>query len=234
MKPRQAASLLASKVLEHKCVSLPLVKALLRLNHWTAKQAGSLSCLLEPDGLHPKHRITKYHDWFASRLEPHWRVLDIGCGNGAMARDLRRRCAAVVGVDLTPRNIEIARSRFAAPGVDYLCADALELPFEGAFDAATLSNVLEHIEDRTGFLSRLRERLGSECVLLVRVPLLTRDWLTPYKRELGLEWRLDLTHYTEYEPEQLRQELDRAGYALESLEVRFGELFVQARPRAGD
>lgn len=234
MNLRRHASRLAMRILECKLVARPLVKALLRLNHWSAAQAGSLSCLLEPDGLHPKHRITRYHDWFMERLRPEWRVLDIGCGNGAMARDLRQVCAEVVGVDLNPRNIEIARARYAAPGIDYLCADALKYPFEAGFAAATLSNVLEHIEDRAGFLIDLRRRLGPNCLLLVRVPLLTRDWLTPYKRELGLEWRLDSTHWTEYEPQQLRQELALAGYGIESLETRFGELFALARPLSGD
>jgi hypothetical protein len=34
------------------------------------------------NGIHPKHRLMKYHDFFVNRVQREERVLDIGCGIG--------------------------------------------------------------------------------------------------------------------------------------------------------
>jgi hypothetical protein len=53
-------------------------------------------------GIHVKHRLTRYHDFFVQRIYPDERVLDVGCGNGAVAYDVADRAKArVVGIDLT-------------------------------------------------------------------------------------------------------------------------------------
>jgi 2-polyprenyl-3-methyl-5-hydroxy-6-metoxy-1,4-benzoquinol methylase len=39
-------------------------------------------------GVHTKHRLTHYHNFFVSRIRAGERVLDIGCGIGAVAHDV--------------------------------------------------------------------------------------------------------------------------------------------------
>ncbi|HFB97737.1 MAG TPA: hypothetical protein ENJ62_01220, partial [Bryobacterales bacterium] len=39
-------------------------------------------------GEHPKHRLIKYHDFFIRRISGGQRVLDVGCGYGAVARSI--------------------------------------------------------------------------------------------------------------------------------------------------
>ncbi len=231
---------MAAPWLSRPTVARAIVDLALRLHNWSYRTAGLFSRHLEPDRLHPKHRLTGYHRWFADRLQADWRVLDIGCGHGALAHDLRESCAAVVGVDISPRNIETARSRYAREGVLYRCADATRESFREHFDAIILSNVLEHIEDRVGFLTSVyaQQDQAEPPVLLLRVPEFTRDWITPYKKERGIEWRLDSTHFTEYSEESLLEELRLAGLAAETLQARYGELFAVVRrvrqPRPGD
>ena len=53
-----------------------------------------------------------------------------------------------------------------------------------------------------------------------------REWLVLYKKELGIEWRLDLTHFTEYTEASFREEMNQAGYQVESLSVQFGEIWA--------
>lgn len=204
-----------------------IVKTALHLHNWSYRLAGRYSQCLEPDGLHPKHRLMKYHEWFMARLQPDWQVLDIGCGNGALAYDLKECCAAVVGIDINPKNVELAQSRFAREGISYFCGDATKWEFTEKFDAIVLSNVLEHIEDRVGFLRAIfaYQNPASPPVLLLRVPMLTRDWITPYKREQGVEWRLDPTHFTEYTLTSLLAELQDAGLEVESYNIQFGEFY---------
>ena len=199
----------------------------LKVHNISYKIAGTFSQYLEPDRLHPKHRLMKYHDWFCQQLQPHWRVLDVGCGNGALACDLKAYCASILAIDINPKNIERANAQFSKDGIIYLCGDATQFPFEQAFDAIVLSNVLEHIEQRVDFLKRLyaNQDQSNPPVLLLRVPMITRDWITLYKKELGVEWRLDQTHFTEYTLEQLRDELSQAGLTIASYDIQFGEFY---------
>ena len=39
--------------------------------------------------------------------------------------------------------------------------------------------------------------------------MINRDWITLYKKELGIEWRLDKTHYIEYTLESFKEELEK-------------------------
>src|SRR5262249_38534571 len=63
------------------------------------------------------------------------RVLDVGCGPGALTVELLRRRAEVAAVDPSPQFVAAVRERY--PEVDVREANAEELPFEeGSFDAA--------------------------------------------------------------------------------------------------
>ena len=54
-------------------------------------------------------------------------ALDIGCGEGILARDLRRRVPSVVAIDTDPPSIELARQQNSS-GVDYILGDVLTYP----------------------------------------------------------------------------------------------------------
>jgi trans-aconitate methyltransferase len=103
-----------------------------------------------------------------------------------------------------------------------------QLP-DGPIDVVILSNVLEHLTERPAFLSRLMESL-SPSRFLIRVPLFDRDWRVPLKRELGVEWRLDLTHEVEYTVESFSEEMVNTGLRISQQEVRWGELWAVVKP----
>ena len=67
------------------------------------------------------------------------RILDLGCGDGALTRKLRDLGCAVVGVDGSAAQIEAAR----ALGLDARVMDGERLDFEGEFDAV-FSNAALH------------------------------------------------------------------------------------------
>ena len=75
----------------------------------------------------------------ACAIGPGMRVLDVAAGNGNAAVEAARAGAEVVASDLAPLQVEQGRERTAAEGleVEWVEADAEELPFEdAAFDAA--------------------------------------------------------------------------------------------------
>src|SRR3989339_1470584 len=80
------------------------VNLLLKLHRISYRLAGNFGALMEDNGLHPKHRLMKYHQWFMSKLEKEWVVLDIGCGNGALAFQLKSCCKKVIAIDINPAN----------------------------------------------------------------------------------------------------------------------------------
>jgi SAM-dependent methyltransferase len=217
-------------ILQRTPVARVIVNLALWLHNRAYQLAGRYSACLEPDGLHPKHRLMKYHLWFMNRVQPEWRVLDIGCGTGALAQDLKTKCRTLTGIDLNRPNIVEATRRYAAEGLSFHEADALTYQIKEPYDAFVLSNVLEHIQNRVEFLKGLYANYPwkPKPILLLRVPMLTRDWITLYKKERGVEWRLDPTHAVEYTDESLRTELTQAGLQIVEWEIRFGESYIFA------
>ncbi|MBI3298632.1 MAG: class I SAM-dependent methyltransferase [Elusimicrobia bacterium] len=210
----------------------PLVRGLVRagmaLHNYSYQLVGRLSRRLEPDGLHAKHRLMDYHGFFVSRVGPSDLVLDVGCGNGALTLDLARRCRAAVGVDMNPKSIAEAERRRAAAGLtnaSFVVGDAADAPLERAPDCVVLSNVLEHVSARVELLRTLSARSPR---LLIRVPLIDREWIALYKREWGIEHRLDPTHEIEYTEDAFRAEVAEAGLRVVSLRIRFGEIWAEA------
>ena len=202
---------------------------LLRLHDRLAARIDLLAIDLD-EGVHAKHRLTGYHDFFVGRVRPDERVLDVGSGKGELAHDLATRAGArVTGIDVNADSVAFASRRFQAPRLEFVEADALEWRPQQPFDVVVLSNVLEHIDDRVALLSRLRETVCPRRVL-IRVPMLERDWLVPLRRELGLWHYGDPTHQTEYTVEQLHEELAAAGLEISELVQRWGELWAVARP----
>jgi len=105
------------------------------------------------EGVHPKHRLTRYHEFFVERLRPGERVLDVGCGIGSVAYDLAERSGAtVVGIDVSPWALGVARVKFVHPRVSYVEADVVTYEPDVPFDVAVLSNVLEHVGPRVEML----------------------------------------------------------------------------------
>ena len=174
---------------------------------------GKYASVLE-GGTHPKHRLMKYHQFFVDNVESEDVVLDIGCGNGLLALDMAQKVKKIVGIDLNRNNIKQAeemRKKHGYDNVVFRLEDATEIEFDRRFHKIVISNILEHIKERKTFLNRIR-KLSS--TLLIRVPMINRDWLTLYKKELGLEYRLDRSHYIEYTAESLETELKEAGFIL--------------------
>jgi ubiquinone/menaquinone biosynthesis C-methylase UbiE len=181
-------------------------------------------------GIHTKHRHTKYHDFFTDRVEHGERVLDIGCGNGALSRDVAEKSGAhVVGIDLSADNIDTAKKKHSHSRVQYETGDVLTKNLQGPFDTVIMSNVLEHLEQRAEFLHRVTETVKPGKFLL-RVPVFERDWRVPLKAELGIDYRLDPTHFIEYTLESFAEEIALAGLTVVHQEVRWGEIWAEAVP----
>src|SRR4051794_26136899 len=75
-------------------------------------------------------------------IEPGRRVVDVGCGPGALTAELVSRGASVSAVDPSPPFVEAARKRY--PDVDVRQASAEELPFDDDEFEVALAQLVVH------------------------------------------------------------------------------------------
>ena len=59
------------------------------------------------NGIHPKHRLTNYHDFFINRINDGEVILDVGCGQAIVAASIAtaKKNSLVFGIDINEDNI---------------------------------------------------------------------------------------------------------------------------------
>jgi demethylmenaquinone methyltransferase/2-methoxy-6-polyprenyl-1,4-benzoquinol methylase len=97
----------------------------------------------------------------SSVVRPGDRVLDVCCGTGDLALAAKRLGGDVTGVDFSREMVERARAK--SPGVEWVCADAVSLPFDDAsFDVVTVGFGIRHFADLEEGLRELARALRPD------------------------------------------------------------------------
>ncbi|MBK8445357.1 MAG: demethylmenaquinone methyltransferase [Micropruina sp.] len=97
---------------------------------------------------------------------PGEKILDLAAGTGTSSRPFADAGALVVAADLSLGMLQVGAER--QPGLTFVNADALSLPFaDAAFDAVTISFGLRNVEDTAAALTELRRvtRPGGRIVI---------------------------------------------------------------------
>ncbi|MCZ6607035.1 MAG: class I SAM-dependent methyltransferase [Alphaproteobacteria bacterium] len=86
-------------------------------------------------------------DVVAEHLEPaSKRILDVGCGDGGLARTMTRQGATVIGLECSPEQLEKARAWEPAGDEAYVGGVGEDLPFgDASMDAVVFFNSLHHV-----------------------------------------------------------------------------------------
>ncbi|MGC3994180.1 MAG: class I SAM-dependent methyltransferase [Propionicimonas sp.] len=92
-------------------------------------------------------------------------ALDVGTGDGLLAKDLHRVVPAVTAIDLDADVLE--RARTEDPGVRWVHGDALTHPFPGPFDVVASIAVLHHFADPADALARMADLTAPGGLLAV-------------------------------------------------------------------
>ena len=102
------------------------------------------------------------------------RVLDVACGTGDVALEIRRQKGPrvkVAGLDFSPGMLRLARGKILRnrdTAISLLAGDALAMPFGPAsFDAVTVAFGIRNIQDKAGALRAFHESLKPGGMLLV-------------------------------------------------------------------
>jgi SAM-dependent methyltransferase len=145
----------------------------------------------------PKHRelVERAADELVNVVAPPGPVVDLGCGPGAHALALARRGYDVVGVDGSPRMVEVARARAVRDEVD-ATFEVHDVSAPLRFADASLGGVLailvlQHLRHPAAFIAEIRRCLRPDGHLLITAPVRDGRSLTTQ----SLYWRLRATCY---------------------------------------
>ncbi len=161
---------------------------------------------------HLHYNQEESHWWFAARseivrrvierygnLKPGDTILDVGCGTGAIMKQLSENYK-VVGIDMSPLAVEYSKKRGLT---DVFLMPVQEFPRDKYnVKAAILLDVIEHIDDDVDVLRTVRDIVGEDGRVIVTVPAYKWLWSSH-----------DLVnhHKRRYNSALLRERLDKAG-----------------------
>jgi 2-polyprenyl-6-hydroxyphenyl methylase/3-demethylubiquinone-9 3-methyltransferase len=141
---------------------------------------------------------------------PGRRVLDVGCGTGALASALAERGARVWGVDASEEMLAVARAAVGTR-VGLKLGRAEELPFKDAWFERVVLRLVVHLVDRPRALSELARILvpgGRASIATFTEGHFEWYWLTSVFPEVG---EIDRRRFPR--PDALEAELLEAGFA---------------------
>jgi ubiquinone/menaquinone biosynthesis C-methylase UbiE len=155
------------------------------------------------DATHASGMPKRHEARLALGIRPGERVLDLACGTGlnlVHLRELVGDTGQVVGVDLTPAMLDVARERIATNGwsnVEVSEADAAALPFpDGSFDRAICTYAMNVIPDYVRAIEEV-ERVLKPGGRFVDLELgLTLKRLPRWLRSVSHPCAVDVTHQT--------------------------------------
>jgi SAM-dependent methyltransferase len=161
--------------------------------------------------------------------QPGERILDLGCGDGALTAKLASLGCQVVGVDSSPAQVAAAQAR----GLDARVVDAQRLPFEVEFDAvfsnaalhwmrqpgAVIASVWRALEPGGRFVGEMGGAGNIAAVLEALAAVLAR-------RGLAFE---PINPWYFPDEDEYRGKLEQAGFVVTSI-----ERFPRPTPLPGD
>jgi SAM-dependent methyltransferase len=159
--------------------------------------------------------MDRYYRWIADSMRPFvgQRVLDLGCGSGSLLQFFRDK-EQLVGIDVSADCIDAIRQRmgscphFHGELLDITDADACQRLRPHAIESIITMNTLEHIRDDAKAFRHLYDVLPPGGSLVIVVPASMRLYsILDY--ETG--------HFRRYEPDDLREKLQRAGFVLQHM-----------------
>ena len=110
-------------------------------------------------------------DWrlIESLINPHSRILDIGCGGGLLCEPLSRLGAEMTGIDPSNDSIEVAKlhSKKMNLNIKYIHCSPENLNFKGKFDVILNMEVVEHVSNISLFIQNCSNLIKKNGIMFV-------------------------------------------------------------------
>jgi len=129
--------------------------------------SGAVGRIREPEDLRPSTRNSQGRIVAMMRQRPPSRVLDLGCGPGWVALELREMGHEVVGIDAVEHpGVRDRVARFVRADVDRGIPDEVG----DGFDVAIAADVFEHVREPARLLHEVADRLAPGGTVLASIP----------------------------------------------------------------
>jgi SAM-dependent methyltransferase len=160
-------------------------------------------------------RIEDRHFWFQSRNlcikslmrrfgqpDASKTFLEIGCGTGVVLKHLSSSSAIKLsGAEIHLAGLRHARKRL--PDVEFLQLDALKMPFDSAYDAVGMFDVLEHIDEDVTAIRNVHKILVPGGLFFISVPQYSWMWSKADDEAF---------HKRRYSRKELKEKLHQSGF----------------------
>jgi len=181
---------------------------------------------LEQRYLPREESMRRFAEMLLSEAPAGTRLLDVGAGPGLLVSAARKRGWDAVGLDPSGPSVRFARERLKAPMVESTVESA---DFDPArFDGISMVEVLEHLTDPRGAVSKAHRWLSPSGFLLVTTP----NWDNPVRWVQGSDWEAIIPsgHLYYFTRRTLGRLLKLCGFSVERIRTH-GLTWVNNRPR---
>jgi ubiquinone/menaquinone biosynthesis C-methylase UbiE len=165
-------------------------------------------------GLNIDIELKNYNRWIYENIREALgkRILEIGCGIGAMIDLASARGRKITGVDIDEHFLTRSKLKYAKNAdIKIIKSDCMDLDRKfkkGSFDTVTIINVLEHIKRQEKAVRIMNKLLSAGGKLTVFVPA--------FQCIFG-KLDKDLGHYRRYTKTTLRKVLEQNGFEIEKM-----------------
>ncbi len=179
------------------------------------------------NGIHPKHKLINYHQFFISNISNNEKIIDLGCGYGEVAYSIAKNFPnnIILGVDIDEGRLNQAITNNIYKNLSFTKKDIVKEKIDDEFDTLILSNVLEHIDERVFFLKKIIQNCKVKKIL-IRIPSFERSWMIPFMKELKINYFSDEEHFIEHKKDEIIEELKSANLNINSITSIWGEFWI--------
>lgn len=119
-----------------------------------------------------KHENRRLHEYILSRFDAKGKtILDVGCGNGWLAKHTASQATGVISMDLSADNVNLALTSTVESNHVGLISDGYDIPVkEDSLDIVVSCEVLEHTHKPVEFLKSLLSKVKQGGKLIITTP----------------------------------------------------------------